>query len=204
MKQCKNCLNDFVPSNNRQIYCAKCGIEKRRERQRARIMRFRNDIKEKLSGTKALCGCFICGENDPAKLHFHHIDPETKYKNVSSLTDDKSIKKEISKCIILCSKCHVLYHKRMKNSIIQTKDDLDSLMQSIISAYYKIINIFSLPNTMTVNQFIKLCKAFLLRNDKKILQIETEYRQTIIDTECFRLFKLHFLSNILKNNNAPF
>ncbi len=55
--------------------------------------------------------CCICGESDVACLDFHHIDD--KIMNVSQLINSESIeliKREIEKCIVICSNCHRKLH----------------------------------------------------------------------------------------------
>jgi hypothetical protein len=58
--------------------------------------------------------CALCGETDIACLDFHHADPTAKVLAISAMLDDYSvanIKKEIEKCIVLCSNCHRRWHK---------------------------------------------------------------------------------------------
>lgn len=55
--------------------------------------------------------CYNCGfDRDPICLDFHHISD--KKFNISSAVcsgfGENSIKKEISKCIVLCANCHRL------------------------------------------------------------------------------------------------
>jgi 5-methylcytosine-specific restriction endonuclease McrA len=53
-------------------------------------------------------GCVDCGELDPIVLEFDHVDPTTKYKDVSKLLG-KSLHKledEITKCQVVCANCH--------------------------------------------------------------------------------------------------
>ena len=60
-------------------------------------------------------GCILCGYNQylPA-LDWHHIDKDTKDKDISSSeTMRKSVDRimnEISKCVVLCANCHRAYH----------------------------------------------------------------------------------------------
>lgn len=52
--------------------------------------------------------CIVCGEEDPVKLEFDHLDNQKKNFNVGegrNLNSSKVIE-EISKCQILCSNCH--------------------------------------------------------------------------------------------------
>jgi len=54
--------------------------------------------------------CTRCGEENPVWLEFHHLDPREKEREISNLIGFawSTIKKEIDKCIVLCSKCHKL------------------------------------------------------------------------------------------------
>lgn len=54
-----------------------------------------------------------CGELDVACLDFHHINPDSKKKFqngkrqcVNEITSPYTLKKEIEKCICICSNCH--------------------------------------------------------------------------------------------------
>jgi len=65
-----------------------------------------------------LC-CVDCGERHPATLHFHHLNSEDKVFNISDAVykgfSFDRIKKEISKCIVLCANCHAIRHYNMRN-----------------------------------------------------------------------------------------
>lgn len=58
--------------------------------------------------------CNICGYKKCKRaLVFHHIDPKTKSFGISARGFTRSwekIKKELDKCIILCSNCHMEIH----------------------------------------------------------------------------------------------
>ena len=58
--------------------------------------------------------CSKCGDSRWYVLDFHHVDPEQKLFNLGCALSDKysidSIKKEIDKCIVLCSNCHRELH----------------------------------------------------------------------------------------------
>ena len=57
--------------------------------------------------------CLICFEKESVCLDFHHVDPTQKKREVSILVRNSSIKtilKEISKCVVLCSNCHRKVH----------------------------------------------------------------------------------------------
>lgn len=63
---------------------------------------------------KKTLSCQDCGEDHPACLQFHHLDPLQKEGNVSAFVaggySEEMIKKEIKKCEVLCSNCHLKKH----------------------------------------------------------------------------------------------
>lgn len=65
---------------------------------------------------KSLGKCIICNESRSDVLEYHHIDPSIKTFSIySAILEGKKlsvIKKEISKCVFLCSVHHRLYHKK--------------------------------------------------------------------------------------------
>ena len=62
-----------------------------------------------------LTNCVICGfpKEKFASIDFHHVNPEEKEKNISSILqhpDKENLLKETSKCVCMCRNCHNLYH----------------------------------------------------------------------------------------------
>ena len=86
--------------------------QKRRRKLYQEISKYINDYK--LSQ-----GCQQCGYKiNPYALQFHHIDANTKTKNVSywfrtSWKQLEKMKKEMEKCIVLCANCHSVETKRI-------------------------------------------------------------------------------------------
>jgi hypothetical protein len=61
--------------------------------------------------------CENCGENHPACLEFHHVDPKQKKFSVSNRRDRPSkegLLKEIAKCRVLCANCHRKEHHNLR------------------------------------------------------------------------------------------
>jgi len=60
--------------------------------------------------------CQSCGIDYPACLEFHHVEPSDKEIEVGNLFHQAvsidRIKREISKCIVLCANCHAKLHWR--------------------------------------------------------------------------------------------
>ena len=66
--------------------------------------------------------CTHCGENHPATLDFHHVDPSKKESVVSELVSKgcyKAAKLEVEKCIVLCANCHRIHHYNENSVKIQ-------------------------------------------------------------------------------------
>ncbi len=74
-------------------------------------------VKTEYENYKRTLKCEICGENHPATLDFHHKEPDQKEFIVSKTIcrwSWSSVKKEIDKCIVLCSNCHRKLHYEEK------------------------------------------------------------------------------------------
>ena len=86
---------------------------KRRERKRIVSLNIQRTKEYKL-----LHPCVKCGEVNPVVLVFHHKGEEEKLFNVSKKASNKCswaiIQREIDKCIVLCSNCHLIIHDKMK------------------------------------------------------------------------------------------
>jgi len=68
---------------------------------------FREILIEKLGGKCVECGC-------TETLEFDHIDPSTKSFNISSgyHKPKEVLEEELSKCQLLCNKCHIEKSKK--------------------------------------------------------------------------------------------
>lgn len=65
--------------------------------------------REFLIAYKSSHPCVQCGESNWKCLDFHHIDPDSKTDNVSTLVWGRTmdmVLAEIEKCVVLCSNCH--------------------------------------------------------------------------------------------------
>ena len=107
--------------------------EKRREYQRRYMRKWYRENKEKhiayvrnrdkkikdwLKDYKKTLECEECGENHPACLDFHHIDPSKKSFSLGRINKflcKKLIKEEIAKCSVLCANCHRKKHWNERN-----------------------------------------------------------------------------------------
>ncbi len=79
-----------------------------------RNIRRRHMLRQWMREYKSGLVCARCGQDHPATLHFHHLDPANKEYSISQMLSrhwglDK-IKAEIAKCIVLCANCHSIEH----------------------------------------------------------------------------------------------
>jgi len=119
MKTCKCCkINKEIESfykngvskkSGKQLYkpiCKECYLSFIEEK--------RSHVKNLIIEQLGYYSCKICGYNKSSRaLHLHHIDSSTKEKSVSDMwsQSDEQIKKEISKCVIVCANCHAEIHE---------------------------------------------------------------------------------------------
>ncbi len=67
-------------------------------------------VKEKILSEMPCC---ICKEPRGGCLDFHHADPEEKHMSVSHCHSLRQLFNELPKCIVICSNCHRLHHKKV-------------------------------------------------------------------------------------------
>ncbi len=107
--------------NIRNSVCKVCQREYKNDyyrknsiREMKRNMRRKNSIRQWINDYKKSSKCSKCGNDHPAVLDFHHINPKHKEIDVIKASDYgwgiKRILKEIKKCLILCSNCHRILH----------------------------------------------------------------------------------------------
>lgn len=63
-------------------------------------------------------GCSSCGERDGRCLDLHHLDSEEKKDNLAYMIlhhSQKTIEKELAKCVVLCANCHRKLHYKERN-----------------------------------------------------------------------------------------
>ena len=77
---------------------------------------------------RTLC-CSTCGESDFRCLDFHHKNPDRKDIAISQVNkfgwSIEKIKKELAKCIVLCSNCHRRRHICKLCGSFKTKHNQD-------------------------------------------------------------------------------
>jgi hypothetical protein len=71
-------------------------------------------IREWYRAYKSTLQCVDCGQDHPATLEFHHLDPALKDVEVSRLIEESTslrrLKDEMAKCVVLCANCHRIRH----------------------------------------------------------------------------------------------
>lgn len=101
---CKNC---------NKVYQNNWYVENRNKRlEQKKKTRKKNSILLKTLVETNKTKCQICHESRKACLDFHHIDPNNKSYDISTMhgKSEKTILKEIQKCIVLCANCYRLVH----------------------------------------------------------------------------------------------
>jgi len=104
-KECpRHGLTEFVLSTDGRYHCKKCRSEA--------VKAARRKIKEKLVEYKG-GKCEKCGYDECiGALEFHHLDTDKKEFQISNpnVKSFEKLKKEVDKCILLCSNCHRELH----------------------------------------------------------------------------------------------
>lgn len=84
------------------------------EKHKRDVKERRRRTKEWLRNYKSKLSCIKCGENHPACLDFHHIDPTQKDSQITNAISRgwsmERLIKEIEKCEVLCANCHRKEH----------------------------------------------------------------------------------------------
>ena len=93
--------------------------QRHKEKRLARIYQKKAAIYEYVQQIKSQLHCVDCGQRHPAALQFHHLNAQDKQFNIADAVRNgislDRIKKEISKCIVLCANCHLIRHYNMRN-----------------------------------------------------------------------------------------
>lgn len=99
---CKLCHSAYVKKH----------YDENKEAYKARARRDYKKVRDKLvSCVRSLkISCERCGEDHPAVLDFHHLDPSVKELTMARATSMKKVASEAKKCVVLCSNCHRKHH----------------------------------------------------------------------------------------------
>ena len=81
------------------------------------VISWRKRTKIKLVEYKGGC-CQVCEYNKSiGALEFHHVDPNEKDFTISAKSYAfERLKKEVDKCVLLCSNCHIEVHEEIKKT----------------------------------------------------------------------------------------
>ena len=118
----KHGYTEFTLDSHNNWRCKKCrseAVQKRREKLKLMAIEYK--------GGK----CEICGYNKcPDALEFHHVNPEEKefgigQKGYTRSFDD--VKKELDKCLLVCSNCHREIHYKSRSK--QTEQIIEEIKQ---------------------------------------------------------------------------
>lgn len=90
---------------------------KRKKDKVRNVINWRKDKKAKLVDYKGGC-CQNCGyKKSIGALEFHHIDPNEKDFTISAKSYAyERLKKEVDKCILVCSNCHIEIHEEIRSN----------------------------------------------------------------------------------------
>jgi hypothetical protein len=106
--RCKECQAQYHKQHyelNKQRYLYKTKI---------RNKKYKKENKDFINQYKSSKGCKYCKEKTAVCLDFHHKDPKVKEANISRMKNSshskKTILREMSKCIVVCSNCHRKLH----------------------------------------------------------------------------------------------
>lgn len=105
---CEYCDKEFIPNSSRkQKYCS-------RKCQKTGSVKARRQALKKMALEYKGNKCKICGYDKCLQaLEFHHLDPNEKDFGIAAKGHTRSwesIKKELDKCILVCSNCHMEIH----------------------------------------------------------------------------------------------
>lgn len=116
--------------------------DKRRKYAREKTQRKKERNKQYVFNYLSSRVCESCGESNTRVLTFDHIDQKEKFKPVSTMCVQgyslEMLKKEISKCRILCANCHTIhtmaqvggsYHDRMK---VMSEEDFENIYGDLL------------------------------------------------------------------------
>lgn len=117
-----------------EFYCKECikkitllNYNKNKEKWNETTRKNKKLQRQKINEYKNSLSCLKCNESRNWLLDFHHIDPNKKDFQISQgeRYGWEKIKKELEKCIVLCSNCHRDFHYQEKQEGITIKEYLN-------------------------------------------------------------------------------
>lgn len=152
VKECsKHGLTEFVLTSEGYYKCKKCrseAVSSKRRENKLRLIEYK--------GGK----CEICGYNKCVEaLEFHHLNPSEKEIPIGcgNTVSFEKLKKEVDKCMLLCSNCHKEIHSKINAKILFEKKENE---RQNIEEYKKTHNIRNkIVGTIPKNEIIELTKS---------------------------------------------
>ena len=120
IKECpKHGLTEFVLRADGRYRCKKCSSEAvSAKRRKNKLM-----LVEYKGGKCERCGYDKCID----ALEFHHLDPTEKEITISgNIKSLKKLKKEVDKCILVCSNCHKEIHSEINEKKLLEKREIET------------------------------------------------------------------------------
>lgn len=180
--------------NNKNLasYCKSCTILQTTQRQQ----KLKQDSINYKGGK-----CLSCNYNSyQGALEFHHLDPNEKEFNISQARylNFNSIKKELDKCMLLCSNCHKEIHGKLikydeksgtiiRNSEVEAKiwSPTNSVVNSIknkIDVQSILIRLKNKEKTSDIAKDLNITSSYLtlLLNENNIYIHQIEEQQDVL------------------------
>lgn len=120
IKNCIICGKSYETSYSKKTTCSKlCRSEFKKRYFKDRKYNYDSlvdwRIKNKKKSVEYKGGkCIVCGYNKClSALEFHHVNPKEKDFSISTYKNKKfeDLKKELDKCVLVCSNCHKEIHE---------------------------------------------------------------------------------------------
>ena len=114
-----SCRNKYFSGEKSFIWKNGASLDKNYIKKRLRVSDYKRRKKYKQKAVDLLGGkCSKCGYSILESLHFHHLNPKEKERNIKDLIccSWKRIEQEIKKCILLCANCHNETHKELREN----------------------------------------------------------------------------------------
>lgn len=101
---CKVCKSQISADAYKNLPHRKAAVTSSKKAHVATVRDYLNDVRSS--------GCLICGEREVCTLDFHHVNPAEKERAVTKMVTLSlaNVKKEVAKCVVLCSNCHRKVH----------------------------------------------------------------------------------------------
>jgi len=120
VKDCSEFHKQPSKKDGLHCYCKQCAIDgakksynKNRDKILGKMIKSGRKkvikIQRIVQQIKARYGCYFCGEKNYVCLDMHHLERQTKEKNISGYIATKSVLRlleELDKCICVCANCH--------------------------------------------------------------------------------------------------